>query len=317
LPPLSTINTSELPGQRNVQLKMRLSAALIFLLTVVPARAQELSAADIMSRVATNQDRSEAARAHYVYIQHSRTLSRKGKTIQCDEVTDFRITPTDKGSEQKLLALDGHLLYKGKSLHYTQLQSQDAKQKQNAPASVNTDLNIGNDDPMDLDLVENMRQNLTSDHSKDGIGAGLFPLTSKVQNDYTYTLVGQAPIAGRDCYHVTFHPRDKDDFGWKGDAWIDAKAFQPVLVHTTMARNIPFAVRTLLGTSVPGLGFTVTYAPEPANTPDAVWFPVTFGTEFKLHVLFFINRTIVLDVHNRDFEQTHVHSTVLDVAPAP
>ena len=299
---------------------MRLLAVLLLSTVAASARAQ-LTAADIMQRVAANQDRSEAARAHYVYVQHARTLSRKGKTTQCEELTDFRITPTDTGSQQQLLSLDGRLLYKGNYVHYTQLQSQDARQKQNNPSAPNTDLNIGDDDPMDLDLVENMRQNLTADGSKDGIHAGLFPLTSKVQAGYVYTLAGRAPMDGRDCYHITFHPRDKDDFAWKGDAWIDAKAFQPVLVHTTMSRNIPFAVRALLGTSVPGLGFTVTYAPQPANaptdTPDALWFPITFGTEFKLHVLFFLNRTIVLDVRNRDFEQTHVHSTILTAPPTP
>lgn len=78
---------------------------------------------------------------------------------------------------------------------------------------------------------------------------------------------------GRECYHITFVPCDKDDYGWKGDAWIDIKAFQPVLVHTAVARNMPFAVRTLLGTSVPGLGITVTYAPERADSRDAIWFP--------------------------------------------
>ena len=296
---------------------MRLPALLLLSIVSAAARDQQPTADDVMQRVAANQDRSEAARSHYVYVQHARTLSRKGKTTQCQEVTDFRITPTDKGSQQQLLSLDGKLLYKGKYLHYTHLQSQDAKQKQNAATPPDNDLPADDDDPMDLDLVENMRQNLVADSSKDGIGAGLFPLTSKVQADYTYTLVGRAPLDGRDCYHITFHPRDKDDFGWKGDAWIDAKAFQPVLVHTTMARNIPFAVRTLLGTSVPGLGFTVTYAPQPADTPDALWFPISFGTEFKLHVLFFLNRTIVLDVRSRDFEQTHVHSTLLTTAPAP
>jgi hypothetical protein len=294
---------------------MRAFAALSLLLIAVPACAQQLTATDIMSRVAANQDRSEAARTHYLYVQHAHTLSRKGNTIRCEEVTDDRIIPTDKGSQQELLALDGRLLYKGKYLHYTHLQSQDAKQQQNTATPPDNDLPIGDDDPMDLDLVENMRRNLIADRSKDGIGAGLFPLTSKIQADYLYTLAGTGPINGRNCYHITFRPRDKDDYGWKGDAWIDAKAFQPVLVHTTMARNIPFAVRTLLGTSVPGLGFTVTYAPEPADTPDALWFPVTFGTEFKLHVLFVFNRTIVLDVRNRDFEQTHVHSTILDAAP--
>jgi hypothetical protein len=289
---------------------MRLSATLILLLISVAARAQQLNAAEIMLRVAANQDRSEAARTRYVYVQHAHTLSRKGKTIRCEEVTDFRIIPTDSGSQQKLLSLDGRLLYKGTYLRYTQLPSDTGKLKEAGEPAV------GDDDPMDLDVVENMRQNLTANRSKDGIGAGLFPLTSKLQADYTYALVGRGSMDGRECYHITFVPRDKDDYGWKGDAWIDIKAFQPVLVHTAMARNIPFAVRTLLGTSVPGLGFTVTYAPEPADSRDAIWFPVTFGTGFKLHVLFFLNRTIVLDVRNRDFEQTHVHSTILDSAPA-
>ena len=46
------------------------------------------------------------------------------------------------------------------------------------------------------------------------------------------------------------------------DAYIDTAAYQPVLITTVMARKIPFVVRTLLGTNVPGLGFTVTYAPQ-------------------------------------------------------
>ncbi len=294
---------------------MRLSAALLLFLIPAASRAQQLTAADIMSRVAANQDRSEAARTHYIYVQHAHTLSRKGKTTQCEELTDFRIIPKDKGSDQKLLTLDGRLLYKGSYLHYTQLDAHASNVKDDDSLHIGA---IGkDDDPMDLDLVENMRHNLTADNSKDGIGAGLFPLTSKMQAFYTYTLAGRGPMNNHDCYHITFRPIDKDDYGWKGDAWIDATAFQPVLVHTTMARNVPFAVRTLLGTSVPGLGFTVTYAPQPADTPNALWFPITFGTEFKLHVLFFFNRTIVLDVRNHDFEQTHVHSTILDTPPTP
>ena len=298
---------------------MRLSATLLILLaaTAAPAQqlpAQQLTAADIMSRVAANQDRSNSERTHYIYTQHAHSLSRKGHTIRCEEITDYRIIPTAKGSDQKLLTLDGHLLYKGKDLHYTQLDAHATNVKDDDSLHIGV---IGkDDDPMDLDLVENIRHNLVSDHSKDGIGAGLFPLTSKLQADYIYTLAAR-PMNSRDCYHITFRPRDKDDYGWKGDAWIDAHAFQPVLVHTTMARNIPFAVRTLLGTSLPGLGFTVTYAPEPADTPNALWFPVSFGTEFKLHVLFFFNRTIVLDVRNRDFQQTHVHSTILDANGNP
>lgn len=293
--------------------------ALVFTLilsaTTTLAQQPALTAADIMARVAANQDRSESERTHYVYVQHTHMTSRNGKTIRCEETTDFRVTPTESGSSQQLLSLDGRLLHKGKYIHYTQLESKDDQAKEDEDLHIGTD---GDDDTMDRDLVENMRKNLTANRSKDGIGAGLFPLTSKVQADYTYTLVGRAPMNGRDCFHITFGPRDKDDYGWKGDAWIDATHFEPVVVRTTMARNIPFAVRTLLGTSVPGLGFTVTYAPQPTDTPDALWFPVTFGTEFKLHVFFFIlNRTIVLDVHNHDFERTHVHSTILGADSQP
>ena len=81
-----------------------------------------------------------------------------------------------------------------------------------------------------------------------------------------------------------------------------------------MSRKIPFAVRTMLGTSLPGLGFTVIYAPQPGPQPGGVWFPVSFGTEFKTKVLF--HREIIISAENRSFEQTHVKSTVVPAAPA-
>ena len=264
-----------------------------------------LSAEDIMARVAANQDQSESARAHFVYVQHAHMQSRKGKTIMCEETTDFRVTPSSDGSQQQLLKLDGRLLRKHKYITYTTLEPQpDDKTK---AASDNDDISINIDDDTDRDLVEHMRNNLTNTKSKDGIGAYLFPLTSKSQADYQFHLIGREPLNGRDTFHLTFSPKDPSEFGWKGDAYIDASAFQPVLVRTAMARNIPFAVRTLLGTSVPGLGFSVAYAPQ----PDGVWFPTTFGTEFKLPVLFFFSREIVLDAQNRDFEKTHTSSEIV------
>jgi hypothetical protein len=117
-------------------------------------------------------------------------------------------------------------------------------------------------------------------------------------------------MLNRDVFHITFTPKDKSDYGWKGDAYIDTTAFQPVLVHTTMSRNIPLAVRMLLGTNVPGLGFSITYAPQ----ADGVWFPATFGTEFRIKFLFFYSRQITLYAENRDFEKTHVTSTILENA---
>ncbi len=269
------------------------SCVLLFL--AVPLVAQD--AAGIMARVAANQDRSQAERTHYVYVQHARVLSRKGKTVRCEEVTETRVTPTPDGSNRQLLKLDGRLLVKHAYVSYEHLPSQHVEE-------------IDNDEFMDRDLVENMRENLTQEKSKDGLNSKLFPLTSKTQGDYDFKLLGSEKMNGRDVFHVTFKPKDKEDFGWKGDAYIDRTAYQPVLVQTTMARRIPFAVRTLLGTSLPNLGFTVTYEPQAGG----VWFPVSFGTEFKLHVLFFLNREILISAQNRSFEQTHVTSTIL---PAP
>jgi hypothetical protein len=287
-----------------------------------------------MARVGENQDRAEAERAHYVYVQHAKMVSRRGNTVMCEEITDYRMTPSMDGSHEQLLKLEGRQLSKHKYLDYHALPPEQAKieeaakkaETQQPPKDEKEDatkdpqkkdddhhdtirVNIG-EDSMDRDLVENMRWNLIHDKSKDGISAHLFPLTTKDQADYVFQMVGQERLNGRDVFHISFRPKKKDDFGWSGDAYIDTTAYQPVLITTGMARKIPFAVRTLLGTNLPGLGFTVTYAPQ----PDGVWFPVTFSTEFKIHVLFFFHREIILDAQNREFEKTHVTSRIVGEA---
>lgn len=277
-----------------------------------------------MARVAANQDHTETERAHYVYVQHAHVQSRKGSTVMCDEVTDTRITPSAIGQQQAMLALSGHVRAGKRVIHYTALPVQPKEEKAKGSqkdGDGDTDIEIGdktivldadaNNAPVgigdtDVDLVENMRHNFTSDKkAKDGVGAGLFPLTSDQQKDMLFELKGREPKNGHDTYHVVFRPKDKDDFGWKGDAWIDAEAFQPVVVRTALSRSIPLGVRMLLGTNVPGLGFTVIYAPQ-----GQVWFPASFGTEFKIRVLFAFHREIIVDVQNRSFERTHVTSTV-------
>ena len=283
-------------------------------LSFLSANAQQpsLNAEQIMARVAANQDRSEAARAHYVYTQHARVLSRKGSTIRCEEVTDTRVSPTATGSSQQLLAVQGRLLHKGNYITYDHLPNRkDAKDTPKDDDSKANLKDIDDDDDTDLDLVENIRGNLLGDkpgHDKDGINANLFPLTSKEQNSYTFTLRGRESRNGRDTFHIEFHPKDKNDVAWKGDAWIDTATFEPVVIRTALSRNLPLAVRVMLGTNVPGIGFTAIYAPQ----PDGVWFPVSLGSEFKIHVLFLFSRQIVIAAENRDFEKTHVTSTILD-----
>jgi hypothetical protein len=261
----------------------------------------------IMARVAGNQDKTEAERGHYVYTQHARVVSRKGSRVMCEEVTDYRVTPTTRGSHRKLIKLDGRVLIKHKYVAYAALlpaTSYEYGAVENDHNSIQ--LSMGNEETGRI-LVETMRANLTEDKTKDGINGELFPLTTKGQEDTLFHLVGRERINGRDVFHIDFRPKDNDDFGWKGDAYIDADAYEPVVVRTDMSRKIPFAVRMLLGTNVPGLGFSVVYVPQ----PDGVWLPVSFGTEFKVHVLFFFNRQIVIDAQNRDFEKTHVSSKIV------
>jgi len=263
------------------------------------------SADAIMARVAKLQDQAQADRAHYVYIQHATVSSRRGHTIHCQEITDTRIAPSTSGSHEQLLDLNGRMLLKGRYVDYRTLAADKGHPEDDDSVSIQ----LG-DDETDRDMVENMRKNLLGTDSKDGINANLFPLTTKEQAGEEFHYVARERLNGRDVDHIAFRPKDKSDFGWKGDAWIDTVTGEPVVIETALSRRIPAAVRVLLGTNVPGLGFTVVYAPQ----PDGVWFPSSFSTEFQIHVLFFFRRTIIIDAQNRSFEKTHVSSRILGEA---
>jgi len=250
----------------------------------------KLTAEAIMARVATNQDLAEAERAQYIYVQHAHIVSRKGSTVMCEEITDSRVTPSPKGSEQQQ-KLNGRLLQKQAYVSYT--SHYPARTTETNPIEVDRhslSIDIGDDDREPMD---NTRSNLTNDKSRDGPGAHLFPLTSSSQSGYLFQLVRRERTNDCEVFHITFQPRVKDEYGWKGDAYIGARAYQPVVIITTVARKVPVAVRTLLGTSLPRLGFKVVYAP----LPDGTWFPVSFGLSL-------------------DFEKTHVSSKIL-TAKAP
>lgn len=287
----------------------RLSFAVLLPCAVACAEsgppAQHLSAAAIMARAATLQDQAQAERARYVYVQHATVSSRRGHTLHCQEITDIRIAPSGSGSHEQLLDLKGRLLLKGRYIDYHTLAADKGHPEDDGSVSVE----IG-DDYADRDMVENMRKNLLGTNSKDGINSNLFPLTTKEQAGEEFRYIGREPLNNRTVDHIAFRPKDKSDYGWKGDAYIDTVTGEPVVVSTALSRRIPLAVRMLLGTNVPGLGFTVVYAPQ----PDGVWFPVSFSTEFKIHVLFFFRRTILIDAWNRDFEKTHVTARILGPA---
>jgi hypothetical protein len=248
---------------------------------------------EIMARVAANQDQGQKARAEYVYQQRIRVAAHRtnGKLAR-EETTDYLVTPTPDGTKKELKHIDGRYWHKGKYLEF---------QGEPVPES----------DSLDGDLVHDFRDDLSNDRSKDGLGCDLFPLTSEEQKKYLFELAGEETVQGRKVYRVRFRPRDRHDFTWTGEALIDAAEFEPVRVYTKLSRKIPLVVRTLLGTDLPGLGFNVEYR----RFDEGVWFPVSFGTEFRLRAVFFINRDITVSLENSAFQRAKVQSKILDFQP--
>ena len=247
------------------------------------------TAEEIMQRVGQNQDRAEELRRQYVYKQRVRVASRKtsGKLMQ-EETSDYTVVPSPQGSNKTLTLLAGKYWKKHEYLTYSGQQTP-------------------NDGTLDGELVSDLRDDLANEkRSKDGIAANLFPLTSKEQQQYTFNFLGSETVNGRRSYRIGFRPKKNQDVVWKGEALIDAEEFQPVTIFTRLSRKVPFWVRTALGTDLPDMGFSVTYKRE----PDGVWFPVSFGTEFRLRAVFLINREITVSLQNSGFEKTHVDSVL-------
>jgi hypothetical protein len=108
-------------------------------------------------------------------------------------------------------------------------------------------------------------------------------------------------------YRIAFAPKEKRmDGGWKGEVLVSRDDCQPVLVTTRLAHKIPLLVRTALGTNLSGLGFSVRYQ----KFDDGLWFPVSYGTEFRVRALFFYSRSIVVSLENTGFQRASVSSRI-------
>jgi len=254
---------------------------------------EPLAAATIMARVAVNQDRSETLRSQYIYQQHVHVVSRKtsGKILR-EETADYHVVPKPTGTERTLQKLTGCYWQGGK---YVEFASEPP------PAAESTD----------GELVHSFREDLINDSSKDGLASDLFPLTTDEQQTYQFRLIGEETFEGRKTYHIGFTPKDTEDIDWAGEAFIDEDEFQPLYVFTRLSRRMPFGVRTLLGTDLPGLGFAVRYRRQ----EDGVWFPTSLSSEFRIHVLFFFSRNMSISMENKAFEHTHVESRIVGSQP--
>ena len=250
-------------------------------------------AEEILARVAANQERAVEARRTIVYEQNTlvRLLRTNGKLAR-EERRAYLVTPSPAGTEKKLERFEGRYEHKGRLISYDK------------PGFTYKDLDL------DGELIEDLTDDLINDRkARDGIAADLFPLTRREQRGYRFMLEGCRVLAGQPAYLLRFEPRrdgDGETKPWAGEAYVDAEEFQPRLVSTRLAWNVPAAVRILLGISIRQLGFSVTF--EKAG--EGLWFPASYGTEFGLRVLFGYRRNITMNVVNSGFRRTSVESTV-------
>jgi len=241
-----------------------------------------LSAAEIMRRVAENQNREQAARDQFIYQQViHRTARHKNAKLIKEEFWTYLVTPTPKGTEKKLISVKGRYLKGGKYLPFDGEPVPDAG-----------GLNVVFDDD--------------DKSTRDGLDSDLFPLTREKQKGYAFELVGERTIKGRPAYEIQFHPINRHAYDWTGETFVDQEEFQPVHVYTQLSRKLPVAVRTVLGTDVHGLGLNIQYT----RIDKDIWFPSSYGSEFRVHALFFLNRTFTESAENSGFRRASVDSQI-------
>jgi hypothetical protein len=277
----------------------RMALLLLVALGSTPASASaaNLDAAEIMARVAENQDRAVERRKEFVYHQKARVrlLKTNGKMLW-DETREYNVTPTADGAEFQL----------------TRRYGERRKSRDFEPFDL---LEEGETEGLDPELVDSFHDDLTAQGGgRDGLSPNFFPLTTAEQTGYRFTLEGEEKHRGRQVYRIRFEPesnprlRDLDNSHriWKGEVLVDKDEFQPVFLATQLALKIPLAVRVLFGISIRQIGFSVSYGRFGEN----VWFPVSYGGEFFLKLFHFYKRNIIISMANDDFRRTTVGSAV-------
>jgi hypothetical protein len=272
----------------------RHTGKIVFLAAFTGAAfAQAPDIEQIMSRVGRNQAKAQDLRKDFTY--HQKQLLRMNYSnhkLAREERREYDVTPDVRGVKKELTKFEGHYGYKGNTVPYDR------------PEYHYKGLDI------DADLINSMSEDMTNDkNSRDGIDHDLFPLTYHQQLKYDFKLIGSETYRGRQVYRVSFAPKKGkgiEDADWKGEALIDQAEYQPVFVSTRLAFQMPLLVKTLLGTDIKGLGFSVAYQ----KFEDGVWFPVSYGGEFEVRAVFFYKRTISVSMVNSDFKRSLVNSTV-------
>jgi hypothetical protein len=260
-------------------------------------------AAAIMGKVAENVEQATDVRRQYVYRQFvTSSLVRSSGQVSRKEKREYQVFPTERTTEKKLISLSGQYRQGKETITYSEA---GFKYK---------------DMDVDGDLIRDLTNDLVNEkNSRDGIPHSLFPLRAKDLPGYKFTLNGEFEHQGRRTFKILFEPRQKHtciNFGgddddcegpsWKGEAWIDATELEPVRITTLQAFRVPWGVKVFLGTNIQQTGFSVTYR----RLAENVWFPVSYGTEFRFNLLWGYKRTVTLSLVSDGFQKTDAASKI-------
>jgi hypothetical protein len=274
---------------------VRIFAAL---LSVCSLAAADPTAQEIMKRVAANQTRAEEMRTAFVYEQRVRVrLIRGGGAVAREEVRDYVVTPTAKGSTRELKHFEGR--YRNDKTR--EMISYDK------PGYEKKEVDI------DANVAESLGEEFGSDRkARDGLDRDMFSFSHGKRERYRFGLEGTEEYRGRTVYRIQFEPHQKkqkgmDDWGrWKGEILVDRDEYEPVVLTAQLDSKLPLWIRTVFGTNISQVGYKVSYE----KFADRVWFPVTFGTELKVKALFFYKRTISVGLVSSGFQRAEVESSV-------
>ena len=274
----------------------------------LPLTLAAQDAREIMTKMAENLESGLDGRLQYVYRQTVKArLVRTNGQVARSEVREYTAVPARDRTRKKLESLAGEW-HKSKKevVRYTE------------PGFKAKGLDI------DGELMEDLISSLVdSEKSRDGIPHSMFPFRSETLPRYRFTYLEQSSVAGRAAHRIAFEPqskttnclnigeddKDEDDdcpVSWKGEILVDAEDAQPVRVTTDTTFKMPRGVKMFLGTDIRQVGFSVNYA----RVAPGVWFPATYGTEFRLDVLFGYKRVITLSLESKDFRKTDVDSKI-------
>jgi hypothetical protein len=246
---------------------------------------------DLMRRVAENVEKPNPLRREFVYTQktHARLLRTNAKVAR-EERREYHVLPKEDGVEHKMVAFEG-FYEKGKKL----LPYDDPEFRQKK---------------LDLDgeLIEDFIDDHTADGgSRDGIKLEYFPIRTKDLEFYNFEFVAEQTIENRRAARIRFAPKSKNwQHLWEGETIIDLEDAFPLRIQTKMARKLPAAVRTLMGTNLKQFGFNVTFT----RLEKDLWFPKTFGTEFQIDLFFGYKRVVAMSMESSDFRRTNAASTI-------